>query len=225
MMQPIRAVLFDLDGTLADTAPDLAEAANTMLRQRGKPTLPESELRRWSSQGACGLIGVAFQVTPENEEFPLLRDEFLNNYANLLTTRTRLFDDVEALLQGIENEGLAWGIVTNKHQRFTVPVVQYLGLAKRAGTIVSGDTTQFAKPHPEPILYAARALKVPPEACVYVGDDERDIVAGRAAGTMTVAAAYGYCGGQTPSTWQAHTIIHKPLELLTWLVQTRGTPG
>ncbi|MFN7668565.1 MAG: phosphoglycolate phosphatase [Burkholderiales bacterium] len=212
-----RAVLFDFDGTLADTAPDLAAAANVLLQRRDKPVLPEIELRPWASHGARGLILASFGITPADQEFNTLRDEFLDVYGTLLTQRPALFAGIKELLGSLEARNLPWGIVTNKAERFTHPIVAALGLSERAGTIVCGDTTPHAKPHPEPLLHAARALQLLPENCVYVGDDERDIVAGRAAGMRTIAAAYGYCASTEPASWQADTIIYTPSELLNWL--------
>jgi phosphoglycolate phosphatase len=217
LMTLTRAVLFDFDGTLADTAPDLAAAANVLLQRRGKPALPEIELRPWASHGARGLIQAAFGLSPADEEFVALRDEFLEVYSTVLTQRPVLFGGMEQLLNTLEARLMPWGIVTNKAERFTHPIVAALGLSERAHTIVCGDTTPHAKPHPEPLLHAARALQLSPENCVYVGDDERDIVAGRAAGMRTIAAAYGYCASTEPASWQADTIIYTPSELLNWL--------
>jgi phosphoglycolate phosphatase len=217
MSQAIRAVLFDFDGTLADTAPDLAAAANVLLQRRGKPALPEIELRPWASHGARGLILASLGITPQDQEFIALRDEFLEVYGTLLTQRPALFEGVDHLLNTLETRKLPWGIVTNKAERFTHPIVAALGLSERVHTVVCGDTTPYAKPHPEPLLHAARNLQLPSEDCIYVGDDERDIVAGRAAGMRTVAAAYGYCASTEPASWQADTIIYTPGELLHWL--------
>ncbi len=216
-MNTPQAVLFDFDGTLADTAPDLAAAANVLLQRRGKPVLPEVQLRPWASHGARGLIGAALGITPEHAEFIALRDEFLEVYSTLLTNRPQLFAGMAELLDTLETRGLRWGIVTNKAERFTHPIVAALGLTERASTVVCGDTTPHAKPHPEPLFHAARELQLTPHHCIYVGDDERDIVAGRAAGMRTVAAAYGYCASTEPALWQADTIIYTPGELLNWL--------
>lgn len=216
-MNTPQAVLFDFDGTLADTAPDLAAAANVLLQRRGKPVLPEVQLRPWASHGARGLIGAALGITPEHAEFIALRDEFLEVYSTLLTNRPQLFAGMAELLDTLETRGLRWGIVTNKAERFTHPIVAALGLTERASTVVCGDTTPHAKPHPEPLFHAARELQLTPHHCIYVGDDERDMVAGRAAGMRTVAAAYGYCASTEPAHWQADTIIYTPGELLNWL--------
>lgn len=212
---PWRGMLFDLDGTLADTAPDLAAAANAMRTGRGLDALPLDALRPVASQGARGLLRVAFEKTPEDRDYDALRDEFLMRYQAVLAVHTRLFDGMSEVLDALEGRGLAWGIVTNKAERFTGPLAAYLGLAGRARAIVSGDTTPFSKPHPGPLLHAARLLGVPPSDCVYVGDDHRDIVAGRAAGMDTVAAAWGYCAHSLPTQWEADLVLARPLDLLT----------
>lgn len=214
---PWRGMLFDLDGTLADTAPDLAAAANAMRTGRGLDALPLDALRPVASQGARGLLRVAFEKTPEDRDYDALRDEFLMRYQAALAVHTRLFDGMSEVLDALEGRGLAWGIVTNKAERFTGPLATYLGLAGRARAIVSGDTTPFSKPHPGPLLHAARLLGVPPSDCVYVGDDHRDIVAGRAAGMDTVAAAWGYCAHSLPTQWEADLVLARPLDLLALL--------
>lgn len=201
---PARAVLFDLDGTLADTAPDLGAAANKMRLARGLPALPLDELRPFASAGARGLIGAAFGIGPDDAAFTALRDEFLANYAADICVFTTLFDGVAPLLEDLGRRQVRWGIVTNKVTRLTEPLLGMLGLAHTTGCIVCGDTTPHPKPHPAPMLHAAQALDVAPEAIVYVGDDLRDIQAGQAAGMRTIAAAYGYCGNALPpSAWGA----------------------
>ncbi len=210
-----RGMLFDLDGTLADTAPDLAAAANAMRVSRGLPPLPFETLRPVASQGARGLLGVAFEKTSHDDDYEALRDEFLSRYEDALAIHTRLFDGVDAVLDALEERGLAWGIVTNKAARFTQPLAEYLGLVHRAGAIVSGDTTLFSKPHPGPLLHAAELLDLPPSECVYVGDDHRDIVAGHAAGMDTIAAAWGYCAHSAPTQWDADLVLARPRDLLT----------
>lgn len=207
-----KAMLFDLDGTLADTAPDLAAAANAMRLRRGLEPMPLALLRPVASHGARGLLRIAFGRTPDDADFDALRVEFLSDYEAGLAVHSRLFDGVPAVLAAVESRGLAWGIVTNKAMRFTAPVTAFLGLVERAGAIVSGDTTPFAKPDPAPLLHAARLLGLPPSACIYVGDDHRDIVAGRAAGMYTVAAAWGY--GDAPHSWEADRVSAEPADLL-----------
>ncbi len=210
-----RGMLFDLDGTLADTAPDLAAAANAMRVSRGLPPFPFEALRPVASQGARGLLRVAFEKTSDDDDYEALRDEFLSRYEDALAIHTRLFDGIDVVLDALEERGLAWGIVTNKAARFTQPLAEYLGLVHRAGAIVSGDTTLFSKPHPGPLLHAAELLDLPPSECVYVGDDHRDIVAGHAAGMDTIAAAWGYCAHSAPTQWDADLVLARPRDLLT----------
>jgi phosphoglycolate phosphatase len=207
------AILFDLDGTLADTAPDLAAALNKLRADRGLEPAPYESLRPYASAGARGLIGAGLGLGPDAEEYEALRIAFLDNYAASIAVRSRLFDGVPALLQRLQSAGLSWGIVTNKAMRFTDALVPLIGLG-HAGCIVSGDTTPHSKPHPAPLLEAAQRLRVSPQSCWYVGDDMRDIEAGRAAGMVTVAAAWGYCGSDGPAQWNAHAIAASPLELL-----------
>ncbi len=208
-------VFFDLDGTLADTAPDLVAAANRLLRAKNKAEMPYESLRPMASAGARGLIQKGFGIDKDHPEFILLRDEFLNYYEEALLVHSKLYDGMEELLQKLEDEKLPWGIVTNKQQRFTNPLTEQMGLLQRAHCIVSGDTTAFSKPHPEPILHAARLTKVDPHKALYVGDDIRDIVSGKAAGMQTAAALYGYCGcEEPPHQWGADYQIQHPGELL-----------
>jgi 2-phosphoglycolate phosphatase len=210
-------VLFDLDGTLADTAPDLAAAANRLRADRGLPPLPLARLRPYASHGARGLIGAALSVTPDDADYEPLRLRFLDYYAQALDVHTRLFDGVTATLAALEAGGLRWGIVTNKVARYTGPVVRALGLAERAAVVVSGDTTPHAKPHPAPLLHAAAACGVAASAAIYVGDDRRDIDAGRAAGLITVVATYGYLGDGDWRQWGADHAIDTPQQLLPLL--------
>jgi 2-phosphoglycolate phosphatase len=212
-----RAVLFDLDGTLIDSAPDLGAAADQMRTDRGLASLPLDRYRPMAGSGARGMLGVAFGITPDAPEFARMREEFFLNYeARML--RTRVFDGVAELVAALCARGLHWGVVTNKSVRFTGPLTRALPLFGTARAIVSGDTTPYAKPHPEPLFEAARQLGVPPERCIYVGDDERDMAAGRAAGMRTVAAAYGYMGADADVTlWEADAAIASPMELLQLL--------
>jgi phosphoglycolate phosphatase len=208
-----QAILFDLDGTLADTAPDLAQALNKLRLERGMEPAPYESLRPYASAGARGLIGAGLGLTPEAAEYEALRIAFLNNYEAAIAVHSRLFDGVPELLAQLDRSGIAWGIVTNKAMRFTDPLVPMIGLG-HAACVVSGDTTPHAKPHPAPLLEAAQRLGKAPEQCWYVGDDMRDIQAGRAAGMLTIAAAWGYCGSEGPTQWNAHAIAQEPLELL-----------
>lgn len=211
-----KALLFDLDGTLADTAPDLAAAVNKMRHDRGLDDTPFEVLRPLASAGARGLIGAAFGIAPGDERYDALRVEFLANYAANIATHTRLFDGVQELLDGIEKRGLRWGIVTNKPALYTDALVPLISLG-HAACVISGDTTPHAKPHPEPLLEAARRLQLTPEQCWYVGDDLRDIQAGIAARMPTIAAAWGYCGHTEPQSWQADVTAAYPIDLLELL--------
>ncbi|NRR30927.1 HAD-IA family hydrolase [Oxalobacteraceae bacterium] len=219
-----RAILFDLDGTLADTAPDLAAAVNLMRTEQGLAPTDYALLRPTASAGARGMIGAAFGVTPQDPAFPALRDRFLDNYEAAIAVQSSLFDGVPELLGGIEAAGLAWGIVTNKPARFTDPLLPLIGL-DHAGCSVSGDTTAHPKPHPAPLLEAASRLGLPPEQCWYVGDDLRDIQAGHAAGMLTVACGWGYCGPVEPQSWNADYLLDTPQQLLALLRQTLAIPA
>ena len=215
LRSPYHGVFFDLDGTLADTAPDLVAAANQLLTKRNLSPKPYEELRPRASAGARGLIQGAFGYSTDHPEFIPLRDEFFTYYENALLVHSTLFDGVDSLLDQLDLAKLPWGIVTNKSERFTHPLTEQMGLRQRAISTVSGDTTPFSKPHPEPILHAARVANVDPAFSLYVGDDIRDVIAGKAAGMKTVAAAYGYCGcAEPPQEWGADYLIHSPLELL-----------
>ena len=212
---PIQAILFDLDGTLIDSAPDLGAAADQMRVARGMPSLPIDLYRPLAGSGARGMLHIAFGMTPEDDAFADMREEFFQIYEKRMTQDTTIFDGVPELLTGIVARKLQWGVVTNKSKRFTDPLAAQMSLFATAGTVVSGDTTPHAKPHPEPLLEAARRIGVPPQACVYVGDDERDIIAGKAAGMYTVAAVYGYLGEkQSVEQWNADDVIESPHELL-----------
>ncbi len=211
----VQAVLFDLDGTLIDSAPDLGAAADLMRTNRGLPSIDLATYRPMAGAGARGMLGVAFDMSPDHPEFVTLREEFFSNYEQRLTQNTRIFPGVAEMLADLVQRGTPWGVVTNKAIRFTKPLTQAMPLFSTAGTIISGDTTPQSKPHPLPLLEAARRLNVPPERCVYVGDDERDIVAGLAAGMATVAVTYGYLGQKSDtSQWGAHATINSASELL-----------
>ncbi len=211
----IVAVLFDLDGTLIDSAPDLGAAADAMRTVRGMPSLSLEQYRPMAGAGARGMLGVAFGLTPESPEFATLREDFFCNYEARMTHSTIVFDGVVHLVAALQQRGLRWGIVTNKSKRFTVPLVASINDFSSAEVVVSGDTTPHSKPHPEPLLFAARSLGVSPEQCVYVGDDVRDIQAGKASGMATVAATYGYLGSQADTAqWAADAEINSPVQLL-----------
>ena len=218
MFSDIRAVLFDLDGTLIDSAPDLGAAADKMRTDRGMSSLPLARYRPLAGAGARGMIGEAFGIEPEHPDFPALREEFFCNYEACMTQHTWIFDGVDELIQTIVQRDLAWGVVTNKSARFTIPLTRSMSLFASAAAVVSGDTTPHAKPHPAPLLEAAARLGLPAQQCLYVGDDERDIIAGRAAGMATVAATYGYLGaGANVTQWGAQAEIKSPLALLQLL--------
>jgi phosphoglycolate phosphatase len=209
-----QAVLFDLDGTIADTAPDLVAAVNKMRHDRGLEMRPLETLRPFASAGARGLLGGAVEIGPEHHDFPAMRDEFLANYEADLCIETTLFPGIDILLDQLDARGVRWGIVTNKVTRLSQPLVALLGLDVRAACLVCGDTTPHSKPHPAPLLHAAELLDVAPERIVYVGDDLRDVQAGFAAGMITVAAAYGYCGDDIPPRrWHANHVVESPVEL------------
>lgn len=215
---PVRAVLFDLDGTLADTAADLAGALNRVREDRELPPLPVSSLRPHASDGTRGMLGAGMGVTNESPEWETLKQAFLDYYAAGLSVHSRLFDGAEDTLSGIEKRGMAWGVVTNKVARFTLPLLERLGIASRAGVIVCGDTTPQTKPHPAPLLYAAQSLGVRAEACVYVGDAERDVAAARAAGMAALVASYGYIAAdRAPESWGPDGLIDSLPALLRWL--------
>lgn len=221
MFQNIRAVLFDLDGTLIDSAPDLGAAADKMRTDRGLPSLPLERYRPMAGAGARGMLGEAFGMAPDHPDFLTMREEFFVNYESCMTERTSIFEGVPELVSQILCRNLAWGVVTNKATRFTDPLTRAIPLFATAGAVISGDTTPHAKPHPAPLLEAASRLKLEPGQCIYVGDDERDILAGLAAGMGTVAATYGYLGAKNnPVEWGAHAAIKSPVELLQLLVCT-----
>jgi phosphoglycolate phosphatase len=214
----IRAILFDLDGTLIDSAPDLGAAADQMRLVRGMPSLPFERYRPMAGAGARGMLGVAFGISPDHPDFEALREEFFSNYEICMTQRTFAFDGVAEMISQIHKRKLQWGVVTNKAARFAEPLTRQMGLFESAGAIVCGDTTPYSKPHPEPLFEAARRLGVEPAHCLYVGDDERDMVAGLAAGMGSVAASYGYLGKSADTrAWGAHAEIKSPMELLQLL--------
>ena len=224
LLQMPAAILFDLDGTLADTAPDLADAVNLLRTERGMELAPYATLRPFASAGARGLIGAAFGILPEDPGYDVLRNQFLLNYIASIAVKSTLFGGVEQLLTELSMRNIAWGIVTNKAARLTDMLVPRIGL-QNAGCVISGDTTAHPKPHPAPLLEAARRLGIAPSRCWYVGDDLRDIEAGRAAGMTTIAAAWGYCGKSAPQEWQADVVLHHPLDLLTQVDSCTTTPA
>lgn len=214
-----RAVLFDLDGTLADTAPDLAYALNLMRAARGLSEMPLDAVRPHASAGARGLLKLGFGIGPDDAAFESMRIEFLDLYERNLASETALFPGMPEVLADLERRTVRWGVVTNKPQRFTLPLMQALGLQHRSACIVCADMVEAPKPHPSSLLEAARQLELPASCCLYVGDDQRDMVAARAAGMDSVVALYGYLGnGEPPAEWGAAGMIASPRELL-------GLPG
>ncbi len=213
----LRGVLFDLDGTLLDTAPDMAAALNRLRVAEGLEALPFSQIRPHVSHGAQRLLRLAFGA-PEAERHESLRRRFLDFYRAALAVHTRLFDGFEAVLSSIEGSGLRWGIVTNKPGWLAEPLVAEVGLAGRCACLVAGDTLAERKPHPLPLLHAAGLLGFEPWECVYVGDAERDVQAARNAGMIPLVAGFGYLGdGEDPAAWQAEAIFARPEELVDWL--------
>lgn len=210
-----KAILFDFDGTLADTAADLARPLNRLRTARGLPELPIETLRPFASSGARGLLEAGLGILPDDPEFKLLREAFLQHYADEICVDTRLFPGMETLLSEIEARGLRWGIVTNKSTHLTRKIVAALGLERRAACVVCGDTTPHLKPHPASLLHAAKELDLAPQDCVYLGDDLRDVQAARAAGMRPVAVGWGY--GENLESWNADAVIARPMDLLVQL--------
>ncbi len=216
--QPVRAVLFDLDGTLLDTAPDLAWALNRTLEWAGRAPLPFATIRPWVSHGARSLITHGFGIDDAHPDFPRYRGHLLDAYQAHLAVETRLFPGMEALLTALEAADIAWGVVTNKPAYLTDPLMGALGLDRRAACVVSGDTTPHSKPHPEPLLHACRLTGRSCSASLYVGDAARDIEAGLAAGMRTLVALFGYLGtGDDPGAWGAHGLVETPAGILHWI--------
>jgi len=210
----VRAILFDLDGTFADTAPDLARALNRVRAERGLPPLPPEVARPWTSSGARGLLKAGFDITPEDGDYGVLREKFLDYYEKDLCVDTRLFDGVPEVIAELKVRRIPWGIVTNKGKRFTDPLLRLLAVDRLAACAVSGDSTPHTKPHPAPLLLAASLLSLQAAQCLYVGDDLRDAQAAQAAGMPFVAAGWGYLGeGGDPSAWGADAVLSHPQEI------------
>jgi len=214
---PSRAVLFDLDGTLADTAADMGAAIDHLRRQRGLNELAVDEIRPYASMGARGLLRVGFGLSPEDPGYLPLRNAFLDRYDERVCAETRLFPGMAELLQELVRRRIAWGIVTNKSSRFTPRIVEGLKLAPAC--VVCGDSTPHLKPHPDPLFLAADQLKLAPPKCFYVGDDLRDVQAARAAGMRPVAVDWGYHSPDNapPRDWDADAVIGNSGELLKLL--------
>ncbi len=214
-MSQFKAVLFDLDGTLADTAPALGLALNMQRERHGLPALPIPTIRPYASHGSRGLLEIGFGMAPDHPDYSEMRYEYLVLYDQIFTESPLLFEGIPEVLAELERQRIRWGIVTNKPRRFTLPLMKALKLHKRAACIVSGDDAARPKPYPDPLLMACDIARLKPEGCLYVGDAERDIKAGREAGMQTAVARYGYLGQQDqPQEWGAQLMIDSPLELL-----------
>ncbi|MDH5178786.1 MAG: phosphoglycolate phosphatase [Gammaproteobacteria bacterium] len=214
----LRTVLFDLDGTLADTAPDLAYALNLLLEEQGKPALTLDDVRPAASHGSIAILKAGFGMTPDDAGFEDLRQRYLQLYAANINTHTTVFPGMAPVLDAIEQRGMNWGVVTNKPAFLTEPLLQALDLTRRCACIVSGDTLPERKPHPAPLLYACRQAGSAAAQCLYIGDAERDILAGRNAGMKTLIAMFGYLAAtDEPEKWPADGMVHHPAEILDWL--------
>jgi phosphoglycolate phosphatase len=217
-MRDFSAVLFDLDGTLVDTAPDLAFALNSVLQEQGKALLPYDLIRPVASNGAAGLLDLGFAISGDDDIFPPLRARLLEIYQDNITRESKLFDGMEQVLTSLENANISWGIITNKPAFLTDPLVEALQLSKRAACVVSGDTTAHSKPHPAPMLHACKVINHSAEQCIYIGDAARDIEAGRNTNMQTVAALYGYIDKHDdPANWNADFSIQHPHDILKWI--------
>ena len=214
----VKAVLFDLDGTFADTAPDLAAALNHTRATRNLPPLPLDIIRPQASHGSCGLLKLGFGIEPDAPDYDVLRNIFLDYYERNICVHTRLFPGMAELITELEWRNIKWGIVTNKPHRYTVPLMQALAYAERAACMISGDTCAYAKPHPEPLLKACEITGTSPVQCLYLGDDLRDMQAANAAAMPGIIARYGYISVDARlDSWDAHGIIDSPTELLGYL--------
>ncbi|MBU3725056.1 MAG: HAD-IA family hydrolase [Burkholderiaceae bacterium] len=219
--QPRRAMLFDLDGTLLDSAPDLAHVANVLREQRGMPPMAVNELRPWVSQGARGMITRGLGIGTDHPEFEHARKTFMEVYAECLSRHTTWWPGMDAVVEALEANHIAWGIVTNKIARFTEPLLKDIDLYHRCAVVVSGDTTPHAKPHPAPVAHAISSLNLPPQAVVYVGDDLRDIESGFAAGTWTIGCDFGHHVQEPlPPQWGADALIQKAEDLLAVIAKS-----
>lgn len=214
----IKTVLFDLDGTLLDTAPDLAIALNIVLQNNGRAPLPFSTIRPFSSAGTRGLLGLGFQITEDAEEYSELRDQFLNAYHEHITDQTKIFIGIDSVLRHLEKNGIRWGVVTNKPENLAKQLLQNFQLEKRSRCIIGGDTLNKRKPDPAPLLHACELISTTPNECVYIGDAERDIIAAKNANMRSVAALYGYINhDENPQDWKADYYIDEPKQIITWL--------
>jgi N-acetyl-D-muramate 6-phosphate phosphatase len=214
----MQAVLFDLDGTLVDTAPDLGYALNLQRARHGLEFLPDAAIRPYASHGSRGLLEIGFGLLPTDANFEAMRSEYLDLYTQVMTRQPMLFDGMADALEGIEQRGLRWGIVTNKPRRFTMPMVTHMGLDVRAGAVISGDDAPQPKPSPQTLLLACERMQIDPQTVLYIGDAERDIQAGKAAGMKTLVALFGYLSNtDQPQAWGADGCIQQPQDLLAYL--------
>ncbi len=218
-----RVVLFDLDGTLVDTAPDLGLAANLVREDCGMEPLPLDDYRAFASCGARGMLKIALDITPEEPGYDERKERFLVHYRQNLSTGSRMFDGIDDMLRGLEQANIRWGVITNKVSSLSHPLMDDLALTARSACLVSGDSTPNPKPAPDPLLLACQQIGVRPQDCIYVGDDLRDIEAGRAANMTTVAAAWGYLGQHPdPYAWQADVVVDTPAELSSLIEMRRA---
>jgi phosphoglycolate phosphatase len=218
MNRRIQTVLFDLDGTLLDTAPDLANALNAVLRINKQPALPFEQIRPVVSHGGRALIERGFKLSTDHPDFDPLKKQLLDYYQSHIAEQTSLFPGMSEVLNSIEQLGMKWGVVTNKPAWLTEPLMDALDLSRRAATIVSGDTLDERKPHPAPLLYACKVVGGKPDTCLYVGDAERDIKAGHNAGMPTLVAMFGYLTAEDePESWGATALIQQPSDILDWI--------
>ncbi|WVN42176.1 HAD-IA family hydrolase [beta proteobacterium MWH-UniP1] len=216
--QPRRAMLFDLDGTLLDSAPDLAKAANVLRQRSGLAPMPVEELRPWVSQGARGMITKGLNIPVDHPEYEPLRLAFLDIYSECLADNTDFWPGMDEVVDALDAQNIAWGIVTNKVMRFTEPLLKQINLWDRCAVVVGGDTTPHAKPHPAPMVHAIEMLALPPQAVVYVGDDARDIESGYAAGTWTIGCDFGHhVQAPWPREWGADAVVKQAQDLIRLL--------
>lgn len=216
-------VLFDLDGTLVDSAPDLCASLNRIRRSENLAPLPYNVLREYAGSGARGLLKIGFDITDQDPRFPELKERFLSDYQNHCAEKVCCFDGIEQTLEEIEQAGWQWGVVTNKFSNFTIPIMKKLGLYDRACVIISGDETGKLKPHPDNMLVALNKMRALPQETPYVGDDIRDSKVAQTLGMPFAAAAWGYLRQEFPiDEWHTHLVAHHPRELIGWLKVLRA---
>lgn len=218
MKKNIQCVLFDLDGTLLDTAPDLVYAINLLRLERSLPEIPVSMIRSIANLGSKAMLRTAFDIDENHPDMPHLREKFMAHYQQNIANTTRFFPHVDKVLKYLDDRYIPWGIVTNKPGKLTEHLLKTLRFDHRPRCVVSGDTLSRAKPHPEPILHACRTLKLQPASCLYVGDAATDVTASKAAGTRSLVALYGYIHSKDdPFSWNADGYVHEPMEIIDWL--------